>query len=101
MRTKQASTAIRDTVWVTVLLQVGFLITETSDTSETTETLETLETLETSVVPQGHPVWGTGTLPGGQVILPHPTSLRPYGHDDLLPKNLPYLPTQYHSRPYG
>ena len=50
--------------------------------------METMETMETSVVPQGHPAWETGTLPGGQVIPPHPTSLHPYGHDDLLPKNL-------------
>ncbi len=51
--------------------------------------METMETMETSVVPQGHSVWGTGTLPGGQVISSHPTSLRPYEHDYLLPKNLP------------
>jgi hypothetical protein len=45
--------------------------------------------METNVVPQGQPVWGIGTLPGEQVIPPHPTSLCPYRHDDLLPKNLP------------
>ena len=109
MRRKQASTAIRDTVrGDRVLLQVGFLITETSDTSETsetTETSETMETMETSVVPQGHSVWGTGypsprwgALPGGQVIPPHPTSHRPYGHDDLLPKK-PTLPSQHNTTP--
>jgi hypothetical protein len=52
------------------LSRVNFLSTETSETSETMETMETMETSETSVVPQGHPVWGTGTLPGGQVIPP-------------------------------
>ena len=36
------------------LLRIGFLSTET------TETMETMETTETSVVPQEHPVWGTG-----------------------------------------
>ncbi len=68
------------------LLRGGFLSTETSETSETSVPMETMET---SVVPQGHPVWGTGTLPGGQVIPPHSISHRPYGHDDPFPKNLP------------
>ncbi len=62
---------------------------ETSETSVPTETTETLETSETSVVPQRHPVWGTETLPGGQVIPPHSISHHPYGHDDPFPKNLP------------
>jgi len=72
------------------LLRGGFLSTETMETTETTETSET------SVVPQGHPVWGTGypfprwdALPGGQVIPPHPPSHRLYGNDDPFPKNLP------------
>jgi hypothetical protein len=45
------------------LIQVVFL------SAETTETTETLETLETSVVPQGHPVWGAGN--------PSPPNLAP------------------------
>jgi hypothetical protein len=60
------------------------------------ETSVPTETTETSIVPQEHPIWGTGypspgwdALPGRQVILLRPTSLCPYGHDDLLPQNLP------------
>jgi hypothetical protein len=49
---------------------------------ETSETSVPTETMEKSVVPQGHSVWETGTPP-------HSTSLCPYGHDDLLPQNLP------------
>ncbi len=36
------------------LLRIGFLNTETT---------ETTETMETSVVPQGHPVWGQVSFP--------------------------------------
>jgi uncharacterized protein (TIGR02679 family) len=71
------------------LLPMGFLSTETIETSVPMETTETSVPTETNVVPQGQPVWGIGALPGGQIIPPHPTSLRPYGHDNLLPQNLP------------
>src|SRR5215470_14917687 len=63
---------------------------ETLETMETSVPMETMETSETNVVPQGHHVLDKSALyTGGQVILPRPTSLHPYGHDDLLPQNLP------------
>jgi hypothetical protein len=91
------------------LTQVGFLSMETMETSVPTETMETTETsvptettetTETSIPTETTRQWRQVSFHKGTTCSinrhstlgnrhsPHPTSLRPYGHDDLLPQNL-------------